>query len=229
MKHYQQLISHLLTTITQNKNGLEIGGPSTIGKTIYQSANQLDNVVFANHTVWSTQKDIYPYGKHAGKVIVNDATQIVDIHNEQYDFVFASHTLEHIANPIKALNEWLRVVKNGGYLILVVPEKSQCFDHNRKISSFETIVTQYKRGVNEDDLSTLPEILRFHDLSMDPPAGTFEQFTKRCLDNHLNRCMHHYVYDVKLLTQICTYLKCKFIYTKTLGINLWFIVQKNKN
>ena len=40
-----------------------------------------------------------------------------------YDFVFSSHSLEHIANPLKAISEWLRITKKDGYIIIIVPEK----------------------------------------------------------------------------------------------------------
>jgi len=81
-------------------------------------------------------------------------------------------------------------------------------------------------NIGEDDLSTLPEILKLHDLSMDPPAGNFEQFTKRSLNNYENRCLHHYVYSPNLLKEICDYLKCKFIFTITNDADIWFIMQK---
>ena len=32
------------------------------------------------------------------------------------------------------------------------------------------------------------------------------------LDNINNRCLHHYVYDDKLLMDICKYFACEFIY-----------------
>ena len=63
---------------------------------------------------------------------------------------------------------------------------------------------------------------------MDPPAGNFEQFTKRSLNNLNNRCLHHYVYSPDLLKQISAYLECEVIYTVTEGVNIWFIMKKNK-
>jgi ubiquinone/menaquinone biosynthesis C-methylase UbiE len=34
--------------------------------------------------------------------------------NESVDFVINFHVLEHFFDPIKAIQEWLRVVKKGG-------------------------------------------------------------------------------------------------------------------
>lgn len=220
-------LDNLLKEITSNKLGLEIGGPSCTGRTIYENAKLLDNVIFSNNTVWSSHTAEYKYtnGK-VGKVIINDATDISGVGTASYEFVFASHTLEHIANPIKALYEWIRVTEKDGHIILILPEKTQCFDHNRSITSFATLLKQYENQVDEHDLSTLPEILRLHDLSMDSPAGNFEQFTRRSLNNYDNRCLHHYVYSPDLLMEICNYVNCEFVYTHTDGLNIWFIMKK---
>lgn len=39
------------------------------------------------------------------------------------DTVYASHTLEHIPNPVEAIQEWFRVLKVGGHLVLAVPHQ----------------------------------------------------------------------------------------------------------
>jgi SAM-dependent methyltransferase len=222
------MLSKTLTEITYGKLGVEIGGPSFTGRTIiYENAISIDNVIFSNNTIWSNHTDVYNYynGK-TGRVIINDAVNISCVQNDCYDFCFSSHSLEHIANPLKAINEWLRIIKNGGYIIIIVPEKSVCFDHKRNYSEFSTLLSQYEKNVGEDDLSTLPEILMNHDLSMDPPAGDLGSFTKRSLDNFNNRCLHHYVYNDNLLIEICNYFNCEFIYHETIGLDRWFIMKK---
>lgn len=225
------MLNSLLESITLNKLGVEIGGPSTnSGEIIYINAKIVDNIIFSKNTIWSNHTDEYNYYQNKkGKLIVNDATNINGIENGSYDFCFASHCLEHIANPIKALKEWIRIINNDGYIILILPEKSCCFDHKREISKFSTLLKQYENDVGEDDLSTLPEILRKHDLSLDGGAGDFENFTKRSLDNFTNRCLHHYVYSPELLKEICNYLNCEFIYTITNGLDIWFIMKKSSH
>lgn len=221
------MLNNILQIITSDKFGVEIGGPSSTGEIIYQNATTIDNVIFSKNTIWSNHTDeYYYYYNKKGKVIVNDAVDISSVNNDTYDFCFSSHTLEHIANPLKAINEWLRIIKNEGYIIIIVPEKSECFDHKRNYSKFSTLLSQYQKNVGEDDLSTLPEILNNHDLTMDLPAGNFEQFTKRSLNNFYNRCLHHYVYNDELLTDIADFFNCKVIYKQTIGINRWFIFKK---
>lgn len=213
--------------ITNNKHGVEIGGPSHNHSIMYKYSASVDNVIFSKNTIWSNHTDeYYYYNDKKGRVIINDAVDISLVQNDTYDFCFSCHSLEHIANPLKAIQEWLRIIKTGGYIVIIVPEKSQCFDHNRNYSKFQTLLTQYERNVGEEDLSTLPEILMHHDLAMDPPAGNIEAFAKRSLDNYNNRCLHHYVYDDALLKQICHYFNGEFVYNTTKGLDRWFIMRK---
>lgn len=43
--------------------------------------------------------------------------------DETYDTVYNSHLLEHLNNPILAINNWMRILKSGGYLIICVPHR----------------------------------------------------------------------------------------------------------
>lgn len=222
------MLATTIQRITEGKVGFEIGGPSHhTGPEVYKHAKQLDNVIFSNTTVWSNHDSVYNYspGK-TGKVIINDAVNIDSVQSCAYDFCFSSHSLEHIANPLLAVSEWLRLTKKDGHLILILPERSMTFDHKRNVSKFQTLLKQFIDDVGEDDLSTLPEILEKHDLAMDPPAGTFEQFKARSLRNFENRCLHHYVYSPNLLMEICQYFNCRFVYSETEKNNIWFIMQK---
>ncbi len=51
----------------------------------------------------------YLDNKEPGIQYVRDATDLRGIPDSKYDFVLASHALEHIANPLKAMSEWTRV------------------------------------------------------------------------------------------------------------------------
>jgi SAM-dependent methyltransferase len=42
--------------------------------------------------------------------------------DESLDFVFSSHCLEHFSNPRRAVQEMSRVLKSGGYLVLILPD-----------------------------------------------------------------------------------------------------------
>lgn len=125
--------------------------------------------------------------------------------NESYDFVISSHTIEHMANPLKALYEWKRVLKRGGTLLLCAPDRDKTFDHRRRTTTLSHLIDDFRKNVGEHDLSHLPEILELHDLSMDPQAGTKEEFTKRSERNFENRCLHHHVFTLESLINAVEY------------------------
>src|SRR5205814_10656003 len=53
--------------------------------------------------------------------IICDATALT-MDDEAVDFLIANHVLEHMRDPLGALQEWLRVVRAGGHLYIAVPE-----------------------------------------------------------------------------------------------------------
>ena len=42
---------------------------------------------------------------------------------ETYDCVYSSHTLEHMVNIRKTLLDWWRLIKPGGYMVVIVPDE----------------------------------------------------------------------------------------------------------
>ncbi len=52
-----------------------------------------------------------------------DAQYLNGVRSEEYDYVYSSHTLEHMVNPRVALRNWWNAVKPGGYLILYIPHR----------------------------------------------------------------------------------------------------------
>jgi SAM-dependent methyltransferase len=110
--------------------------------------------------------------------------------------------LEHSANPLKALREWLRLLKPGGTLFLVLPHREGTFDHRRPVTPLRHLVEDFEQQMGEDDLTHLPEILQLHDLRRDPEAGGFETFKARSERNRENRGLHHHVFDTRRVVEL---------------------------
>jgi SAM-dependent methyltransferase len=45
----------------------------------------------------------------------------------QYEYIFSSHCLEHLTNPIAALEHWKTRIKPGGVLFLYLPHPDQIY------------------------------------------------------------------------------------------------------
>jgi SAM-dependent methyltransferase len=52
-----------------------------------------------------------------------DGQVLKNIDDEAYDFVYSSHTIEHLPDPSEAIKNWFRVLKPGGYLIVYLPHR----------------------------------------------------------------------------------------------------------
>jgi SAM-dependent methyltransferase len=202
----------LYRSCVKGKKGLEIGGPSSQFRTtlpLYPCISDLDGVNVFQRTLWEGQiaagKTYNYFRNRMGTQYISDATDLSAIAPTSYDFLLSSNCLEHIANPLRALTEWKRVVRIGGAIVLILPNPKSNFDHQRPVTSFEHLVQDFQDGTTEDDLTHLDEVLALHDLSRDPKGGTMIEFRARSIDNYQNRALHHHVFDLELIARMLTH------------------------
>ena len=100
-----------------------------------------------------TTEDLIQYygremrGQTVTKVdLVTDAHTLAGIESGSQDFAVANQVLEHLENPLLALENMLRVVKPGGVVFLSLPEKRHTFDAARPVTAFEHILEDYRLG-----------------------------------------------------------------------------------
>lgn len=62
--------------------------------------------------------NIFVYDQEHG-----DAQNLANVLDESFDFLYSSHCLEHMRDARKALNNWLRVIKSGGHLVVQIPDE----------------------------------------------------------------------------------------------------------
>jgi SAM-dependent methyltransferase len=99
---------------------------------------------------------VTPWDKEDG-----DAMLLASIPDESYNFVHASHSLEHMSDPVVALTNWFRVVRTGGHIIVTIPDEDM-YEHGIWPSQYNpehhfsfTIckdVSMMPRSVNVTDL-----------------------------------------------------------------------------
>lgn len=211
--------------LVKNKTGVEIGGPSRIFNPLYGIVEKCDGVNYSQNTVWwqgNCEKYCYN-NKNLGEIIIADAINMEIIKDNQYDFCISSNNLEHIANPIKAILEFKRITKQGGIIVVVVPRKEECFDHNRAVTRFDHLVEDYQTNVDEHDLSHLDEIMKLHDFDMDPGVSSSEEFFNRAQSNYKNRCLHHHVFDLMTLEKLFEFVGLSIIKSGVLFLDYMII------
>lgn len=224
-----------LCYLFQNKKGIEIGGPSNMFKNngelpIYKLASVVDGCNFSDNTAWEGKIEAgntYDYGQSKkGNQFICDGVDVPIIPTNEYDFVLSCNNLEHIANPLKAVKNWLALLKKTGVIVLILPRKESNFDHKRPTTTFQHLKQDFDNNIAEDDLTCLNEVLQLHDLRFDPLAGNAENFKNRCLDNFNNRCLHHHVFDKSLLEEICNYFDLQILLSKKRVDNYIVIAKK---
>jgi hypothetical protein len=200
----------------RGKKGLEIGGPSHLfrrGVPVYSVVGLLDNCVFSTETIWEGNRgDGAAYNflpDKAGHNRVSDAVDLQGVKDSEYDFVLSCHSLEHIANPIKALKTWRRIAR--GYLVLILPYYRDTFDQFRPVTTLTHMISDFEGNIGEDDLTHLQEVVKLTDLSrVELLKGlTAEEGKAKVMemssDNIHYRSMHHHVFDQQNTTELVQY------------------------
>lgn len=199
----------------EGRCGLEFGGPSSIFSAnnlvpVYDVARVVDNCNFAPQTLWTRDHE-RRFGQCAGKKFIADACDPSCFEDQSYDFVIASHMLEHVANPLRALKAWKRILRTSGTILLVLPHKAGTFDHSRPNTTIAHVRGDFEAGIPETDLSHLDEILSLTDRELDPGLDSAEEFRNRCLKNASNRAMHHHVFTAELLVEMFSFLNMRVL------------------
>src|SRR5262245_21139289 len=86
--------------------------------------------------------DLVPVG------IIDDGERLASLADRSQDFVIANHFLEHCEDPLGALLNFLRVLRDGGVLFLTVPDKRYTFDRDRPVTPLPHLIADHECGAD---------------------------------------------------------------------------------
>ncbi|HKQ08332.1 MAG TPA: methyltransferase domain-containing protein, partial [Blastocatellia bacterium] len=126
--------------------GLEIGpaAHNPFGLNTRNVAPKEDYEIYAAesrriHGIEPARIDIWA---HADRIPVRDQSE---------DFILSSHVVEHLPNVIAAFIEWNRVVRDSGYVFMIVPLRDAFEgDVSRELTPFEHFIEDYELGLTLD-------------------------------------------------------------------------------
>lgn len=119
--------------------------------------------VVVNENCQSIRIDIYPkekliklYPELMPQIITKpevlcDGETLNAFRPSSFDFITASHLLEHLRNPIGAIEKWIHTLKRGGYLVIIIPEKNFTFDKHRPVTQIAHFLDDYKSNTKQKD------------------------------------------------------------------------------
>jgi SAM-dependent methyltransferase len=122
--------------------GLEIGAlhrpmpvPAAVAMS-YADSFSTDELV----RLWSPEVD----GHEVAPVdVITDATTLGGIADGTYDFIIASHVIEHLEDPIRCLMNLARATRPGGCVFLALPDRRATFDRDRPPTSIAHVLRDY--------------------------------------------------------------------------------------
>jgi SAM-dependent methyltransferase len=75
----------------------------------------------------------------------------IPVPDQSEDFILSSHVVEHLPNVIAAFLEWDRIVKDGGYVFMIVPLKGAlAADESRELTPLAHFTECYRRRYTLD-------------------------------------------------------------------------------
>ncbi len=130
--------------------------------------------------------------------VIGSSDDLSNVPDNKYDFTCSSHVFEHAINFGKSIEESLRIVKKGGHVYCIVPDKRYTHDKDREETTFKDLVEIY-----ESD----PE-LNYDEVGF----------------NHKNRFTEKTVF--KFLDYLQPKLNFKILGKQRNGMNIFFYLQK---
>lgn len=83
--------------------------------------------------------------------ILAPADDLTVLPDQSQDFVLTSHLIEHLADPLRGLREWHRLLRPQGSLVLIVPDRRYTFDRRRSATSVDHLVADHREGTQHPE------------------------------------------------------------------------------
>ena len=98
-----------------------------------------------------------------------DAQYLASITDESVNFVHSSHCLEHMLDPEIAMQNWLRVLKPGGHMIITIPDED-LYEQGKFPSTFNsdhkwTFTLHKQKSWSPKSINLLDFLAKFSDFA----------------------------------------------------------------
>lgn len=95
--------------------------------------------------------------------VIDNGETLEKFGDASQDFVIASHFIEHTEDPIRTIKTYCRVVKPGGIILLLVPERRAYFDKERPLTTLDHLIQDHELGPASSRRSHYVEYAEFVD------------------------------------------------------------------
>jgi SAM-dependent methyltransferase len=126
-----------------------------------------------------------------------DAQTFAGIADAAFDFALSAHVLEHLINPIGAIEAALRVVRPGGIFMLAVPDMRYTWDKPRPVTPLDHLISDYATGGEDTRHIGVREHIKYLHPQWAPPIAKeeVEATVARMVDAKIDTHYHTWTSD----------------------------------
>lgn len=156
--------------------------------------------------------------------IVADIETMKGIEDCSVDFIIANHVLEHLENPLRALQTIHRVLRSSGIAFIALPDKRFTFDRKRPTTSLDHIIADYKCGPK---LSLRSHYEDWASNALGLEGDEHRKMVVNFLERHQN--IHFHVWDYAAMTEMFNHAASSFgfsiVHSRLNGSEVIWILQ----
>ncbi|MDQ3123725.1 MAG: class I SAM-dependent methyltransferase [bacterium] len=135
--------------------------------------------------------------------IVSGFDEMKNIENNSMDFIIASHVIEHVRDPIGALDLAWGKLRNNGKLTLIIPKKEKTLDKNRELTTLEHLILDHAQPNRWRDALHVAEFY-----SKAKPLSSIELYEKMLESiRDEKHSMHYHVWNEKSFKKLINYVR----------------------
>ena len=136
-----------------------------------------------------------------------DTDRLGMVEDGSVDFVIASHILEHLAEPIGMLVEIHRVLRPGGCLLLLLPDRRRTFDRTRFGTGLDHLRREHDAGITAVDDDHIVEFIVHADRLMRREEGAEPHpLTPELVEAHRLRSVHAHCWTEDEFLDVLAYV-----------------------
>jgi SAM-dependent methyltransferase len=140
--------SKLAHKYLDNLYGIEIGGAS---HNPFNLPHCLNVDYTAESTVFSKGSEILCNRVMKVDIVANGDD--LPFKDGTLDYVISSHVIEHFFDPVRTIKEWLRVVKKGGYVLIIAPTKDNLESEHRPCTTLKEIIARHEGKMTKEEVN----------------------------------------------------------------------------
>lgn len=209
---YSQYVGELLSLKYIAGTGIEIGALHAPMSVDSKKANVLYVDRLAQQDLYAQYPEFKKYDIVAADIIDN-GDELTTISDNAYDFCISNHVLEHLEDPIKALSNWMRILKPRGLLFLSIPLPYNIVDQNRQPTPISHIIEDFGLMVRDREIyakkrhNHFLDFVRSTNVSESANDAFINSKTSELMS--MNYSIHFHVFSEETLLQMIEFVSKK--------------------